>query len=72
MTAPDASSAPDTASAPDAPSTVDAAAALFGVTMQPDWRAAALASFATLEAAATLVAGFVLADEAEPGPVFVP
>lgn len=49
---------------------VDAAAALFGVTLQPDWRVAALASFATLETAAALVAGFPLPDEAEPGPVF--
>lgn len=67
-----AMTAPDTASTPSAASPVDVAAALFGVTMQPDWRAAALASFATLEAAATLLAGFALADEAEPGPVFVP
>jgi hypothetical protein len=49
---------------------VDAAAALFGVTMQPDWRVAAAANFATVAAAARLVSDFPLEDEAEYAPVF--
>lgn len=51
---------------------VDTAAALFGVTMQPAWREAAVMNFGTLVAAAELVMGFPLDDEAEYGPVFTP
>ncbi len=69
MTAPPAPDAPPT---PDAFTPVDTAAVLFGVTLQPDWRAAALASFATLEAAAALLAAVPLDDESEPAPVFTP
>ena len=49
---------------------VDAAAALFGVELRPDWREAAVAQFGVLQAAAALVAGLPLDDEAEYGPVF--
>ncbi len=49
---------------------VDTAAALFGVAMEPEWRDAAVMNFATLAAAAGLVMGFPLDDEAEYGPVF--
>ncbi|MDT7950538.1 MAG: DUF4089 domain-containing protein [Acetobacteraceae bacterium] len=51
---------------------VDTAAALFGVAMQPEWRAAAMMNFATLTGAAGLVLAFPLEDEAEYGPVFHP
>ena len=51
---------------------IDTAAALFGVAMQPDWREAAIANFATIAAAAGLVMDFPLDDEAEYGPVFTP
>ncbi len=51
---------------------VDTAAALFGITLQPEWREAAVMNFATLTAAAGLVMGFSLDDEAEYGPVFTP
>ncbi len=49
---------------------VDAAASLFGVKLDPAWRPAILASFATIAAAAGLVASFPLDDAAEPAPVF--
>ncbi len=49
---------------------VDAAADLFGVAVDPSWRPAVLANFATLAAAAKLVTDFPLDDEAEPAPVF--
>ncbi len=49
---------------------VDAAATLFGVAMEPAWREAAVANFAAIAAAARLVLGFPLDDEAEPSPVF--
>jgi hypothetical protein len=49
---------------------VDAAAALFGVALEPAWRAAAVANFVTTAAAARLVLDFPLDDEAEPSPVF--
>ena len=45
---------------------VDAAAALFGVPLESAWRAAAVANFATIAAAARLVLDFPLDDEAEP------
>ena len=51
---------------------VDTAAALFGITMQPDWRNVAIANFATIAGAAALVMAFPLEDEAEYGPVFTP
>ena len=49
---------------------VDAAEALFGVALEPAWRAAAVANFAAIAAAARLVLDFPLDDEAEPSPVF--
>ena len=51
---------------------VDNAAALFGITLQPEWREAAVMNFATLATAAGLVMSFPLDDEAEYGPVFTP
>ena len=51
---------------------IDTAAALFGVAMEPGWREAAVMNFGTLAAAAGLVMGFPLDDEAEYGPVFTP
>jgi len=56
--------------ASQAAAAVDAAAALFGVPLESAWRAAAVANFATIAAAARLVLDFPLEDEAEPSPVF--
>ena len=66
---------------PDAPKTlspdeagvrvaVDAAIALHGVPMAPEWRDAVVSNFATVTAAAHLVAEFPLSDETEVAPVF--
>lgn len=49
---------------------IDAACALHGVPMQPEWRTAVLASFATIAAAARFVEAFPLEDEAEYLPCF--
>lgn len=49
---------------------LDASAALLGLTVDPAWRAEALANLRTLAGAAALVAAFPLPDEAEPAPVF--
>ena len=49
---------------------VDAAAVLAGVVMVPEWRAAVIANFTTIAAAAVFVAAFPLDDAAEYAPVF--
>ena len=49
---------------------VDAAAVLAGVVMAPEWRAAVIANFTTIAAAAVFVAAFPLDDAAEYAPVF--
>ena len=51
---------------------VDTAAALFGIAMQPEWRASAIANVDAIAKAARLVMEFPLDDEAEYGPVFRP
>jgi hypothetical protein len=55
---------------PDPRDAIDTAAALFEIPLQPEWREVAAASFATVAAAARLVADFPLEDEAEFAPVF--
>ena len=55
---------------PDLEPMLDAAAALLGLTVEPEWRAPVLANLRVLQAAAALVEEFPLPDEAEPAPVF--
>jgi hypothetical protein len=49
---------------------IDAGAALLGLTLDPDWRAAIRANLAVTLRQAALLDGFDLPDEAEPAPVF--
>lgn len=49
---------------------IDAAAALLAIPLDPAWVASIGANLTVLGAAADLVAGFPLPDEAEPAPVF--
>ena len=55
---------------PELDATLDAAAGLLGLTVEPAWREPVLANLRVLQAAAALVEGFPLPDEAEPAPVF--
>ncbi len=49
---------------------LDAAAALQGLTIAPEWRAAVLAHFEAIAKAATLVLAIPLEDEIEAAPVY--
>jgi hypothetical protein len=49
---------------------VDASAAVLGLTIAPEWRAAVRANLAVTFRFAGVVAEFDLPDEAEPAPVF--
>ena len=49
---------------------IAAAAALLAIPLDPSWAGAVGANLTVLGAAADLVAGFPLPDEAEPAPVF--
>jgi hypothetical protein len=49
---------------------MDATAAILGLAIAPEWRAAVRANLAVTLRMAELVTGFPLPDEAEPAPVF--
>ncbi len=49
---------------------IDAAAAVLGITVAPEWRAAIRMHLAISLGHAHAVAAFVLPDDAEPAPVF--
>jgi hypothetical protein len=51
---------------------LDAATALLGLKVEPDWRPSILAHLAATLAAARIVDGFELDDDAEPAPIFLP
>ena len=51
---------------------LDAAAALQGLTIAPEWRAAVLAHFEAITKAAELVLAVPLDDEVEAAPIFTP
>lgn len=51
---------------------IDAAAAVLGLAIAPQWRAAVRGNLAVSLRMAALVADFELPDEAEPAPVFTP
>lgn len=55
---------------PDSEAVMEAAAGVLGLTIDPSWREAVLANLRVLRAAAELVEGFPLPDEAEVAPVF--
>ncbi|GJD35146.1 DUF4089 domain-containing protein [Methylobacterium aerolatum] len=54
----------------DLDAVLDASAGLLGLTVAPEWRGPVLANLRVLRAAASLVEGFPLPDEAEAAPVF--
>ncbi len=51
---------------------IDAAAAVLGLPIAPEWRAAVRGNLALSLRMAALVGAFELPDEAEPAPVFTP
>lgn len=51
---------------------MDASAAVLGIAIAPEWRAAVRANLALSLRMAETVAAFPLEDEAEPAPVFTP
>ncbi|MGV7029487.1 DUF4089 domain-containing protein [Methylobacterium symbioticum] len=55
---------------PDLAAYAAAAAPVLGLTLDPAWIAPVVANLRVLRAAADLVAGFPLPDEAEAAPVF--
>ncbi|AWN38080.1 DUF4089 domain-containing protein [Methylobacterium radiodurans] len=61
---------PDTPETPDLTAYATAAAPLLGLALDPAWIEPVRRNLAVLFAAADLVAGFPLPDEAEAAPVF--
>lgn len=55
----------------DIESLLDAAASIHGLTIRPEWRAAAIMNLKVTADAATFVDAFPLDDEIEPASIFI-